>query len=330
MSGYPPEIEQAAAALRAGDLVAFATETVYGLGADAESASGVAQIYQRKGRPAGHPLIVHVATQGSACFWGSLGPAGHALAAAFWPGPLTLIATRDASVASFACGEEPTIGLRCPSHPVAQSLLQAFEENGGHGVAAPSANLFGGVSPTGAEHVRDDFGNGLNILDGGNSQIGLESTIVDVSREVTTILRPGAIGSAQINDVLAARGLHPLDRHQHQSGAPTPKVAGSLAAHYAPRTPMRLTASTRIDEQIRQLLLQGVSLAVCSANKPVGDVRHWEQAAPDPTRFGARIYALLREFDQLGVDQIVIESPPDETAWTAVLDRLQRAQTGSG
>lgn len=330
MGDVSSDVSQAVAALLAGELVAFATETVYGLGADAESEAGVAQIYQRKGRPAGHPLIVHVSSQSSACYWAKLGPAGNALAAAFWPGPLTIIASRHDAVASYACGVESTIGLRCPSHPLAQLLLQAFEADGGHGVAAPSANLFGAVSPTTAQHVRDDLGDDLLILDGGNSIIGLESTIVDVSGRSVRILRPGAIGSAQINDVLAARGLHPLDNQRHEPDATTPKVSGSLAAHYAPRTPMRLIAPDAIDNWVSQLRAQGFTVALCSVSKPATGVQHWEQAATDPARFGARIYALLREFDQLDVDQIVIETPPEHSNWAAVQDRLQRAQTGSG
>jgi len=282
MDSGSTDIEEAVAALRAGELVAFATETVYGLGADAESSNGIAQIFQRKGRPEDHPLIVHVASQSSACFWAKLGAAGNALAAAFWPGPLTLIATRDAAAAAYSCGQEPTIGLRCPSHPVAQALLQAFEAAGGHGVAAPSANLFGGVSPTRAQHVRDDFGDNLRILDGGD-----------------------------------------------RSDETTPTVAGSLAAHYAPRTPLRLVPTTAMGKHVRQLQAKGLQLAVCSAKKP-DDVEHWEQAASDPFQFGARIYALLREFDQLGIDQILIQTPPNQSNWAAVLDRLQRAQTGSG
>lgn len=321
-------IENAVHVLRGGGLVAFATETVYGLGADAESARGVASIYERKGRPADHPLIVHVASQASACYWANLGAVGCALAGAFWPGPLTLIALRNPSVARFACGKESTIGLRCPSHPLAQQLLHAFENSGGHGIAAPSANLFGRVSPTCAQHVREDFGEDLLVLDGGNAQIGLESTIVDISRGFASILRPGVIGPDQINDVLAARGLRLLDENRLPAQS-APKVSGSLAAHYAPRSPLTLTTSANLRASVAQLIANGRTVAVCSRDRPDGVV-HWEQAADNPVDYGQRLYAMLRAFDQLPIDQIVVESPPSTPAWSAVLDRLQRAQTGSG
>lgn len=322
------QIEQAVSQLRQGELVAFATETVYGLGADAESSRGVAQIYQRKGRPAGHPLIVHVASQASACFWIQWNVMGSALAGAFWPGPLTLIATRNNEAAGYACGDEVTVGLRCPSHPLAQTLLQAFEKNGGHGIAAPSANLFGGVSPTRASHVRDDFGDDLLILDGGDSQVGLESTIVDVSRGYATILRPGAVTALQINDALTARGLNPLDSTS-AGQTDTPKVAGSLAAHYAPKSALLLVSPTEVAVRVKQFAASGKSVAVCSATRPAGAM-HWEKASPDPTVFGQRLYALLREFDQMAIDQIVIEQPTNTEDWSAIHDRLGRAQTGSG
>ncbi|MGB7300635.1 MAG: L-threonylcarbamoyladenylate synthase [Burkholderiaceae bacterium] len=330
------DISFAVTLLRRGDVVAFATETVYGLGADAHSARGVQQIYDIKGRPAGHPLIIHVSNQAAACYWADLGAAGKVLADAFWPGPLTLIVPRRADVPAYACGDESTIGLRCPSHPLAHKLLAAFEYGGGRGIAAPSANRFGGVSPTSASHVRSDFGEVVPVLDGGPSDHGLESTIVDLSRGFVSILRPGSVTAAQVSEVLRARGLAAIDTEVNAQPSlrdktvRQPRVSGSLAAHYAPDTAIELLLPEQLKRRVVELSDSGRRYVVCSSSQPEPPGLHWEHASSDAAVFGFRLYAMLREFDQLGADVILIEAPPRSAQWDAVNDRLQRAQTGSG
>ena len=229
----PDSIERAADELIAGHLVAFPTETVYGLGADAANPEAVARIYQVKGRPRGHPLIVHVLDIDAACRWGVWSQSAERLARAFWPGPLTLILARRAQASAAACGGQPTIGLRAPAHPVSVALLRAFARRGGSAIAAPSANRFGRVSPTRAVHVLDDLGvDAPLVLDGGDCSVGLESTIVDLSRAAPALLRPGGLSRQAIEEVLGERLAEP-------DGA-APQVSGSLAAHYAPRTRLQL------------------------------------------------------------------------------------------
>ena len=196
-------ISEAAARLAAGEVIAFPTETVYGLGADASNPQAVAKVFALKGRPSDHPLIVHVASIEGLREWGrDAPPAAFALAESFWPGPLTLIVKRSPRVPDAVTGGQETVGLRCPSHPMAQELLLEFARVGSGAIAAPSANRFGHVSPTTADHVRDEFGAGLFILDGGACEVGLESTIVDLSRGAPVLLRPGAITRAQIAEVI--------------------------------------------------------------------------------------------------------------------------------
>ncbi len=231
-------IEDAAARLDAGELVAFPTETVYGLGADAQNPAAVARIYAAKGRPANHPVIVHLAPGSDPGYWVEALPAdAKKLIDAFWPGPLTLILKRATHIPDAVSGGQDSVGLRCPSHPVAQALLRAFDaRRGGHGgVAAPSANRFGHVSPTTAQHVRDEFGDAVHVLDGGPSDVGIESTILDLSRGFPALLRPGHVSPRQIADVL---GVAP--RLPDGSDATAPRASGTLKAHYAPRTPLAL------------------------------------------------------------------------------------------
>lgn len=334
------QVESAARELLAGGVVAFATETVYGLGANAEDARAVQAIYQLKGRPAGHPLIVHVSTLASARYWGRLGRVGEALASAFWPGPLTLIVLRHPAAPAYACGDEQTVGLRCPSHPLAQALLKAFEAQGGHGVAAPSANRFGGVSPTTAAHVRTDFGDRVTVLDGGPSAVGLESTIVDVSRGFATILRPGDISAGQINDVLLDSGLDTLREGPAHTCPDTgtesvdqprrPRVSGSMAAHYAPTATLELVAPAQLPARLTHWQNRGKRVACCVLTVNVTQADHVEQASADPAQYGRRLYAMLRGFDEDGIEVILIEQPPTGQQWAAINDRLGRAQTGSG
>ncbi|KDB07870.1 Sua5/YciO/YrdC/YwlC family protein, partial [Burkholderia sp. lig30] len=234
----PEQIDAAAALLDAGQLVAFPTETVYGLGGDAADPDAVARIYAAKGRPANHPVIVHLPPGGDPGYWvDSLPDDARKLIDAFWPGPLTLILKRAAHIPDAVSGGQDTVALRCPSHPVAQALLAAFSaRRGGHGgVAAPSANRFGHVSPTTAQHVRDEFGDTVHVLDGGPSEVGIESTILDLSRGFPALLRPGHVTPQQIADVL---GRAP--RLPDGSDATAPRASGTMKAHYAPRTPLVL------------------------------------------------------------------------------------------
>ncbi|HEX8954825.1 MAG TPA: L-threonylcarbamoyladenylate synthase, partial [Burkholderiaceae bacterium] len=243
-------IKVAARLLEAGSLVAFPTETVYGLGADAENPQAVAAIYAAKGRPSNHPVIVHLAPEADLSYWAAEIPEyAKKLVAAFWPGPLTLILKRAAHVPAAVSGGQDSIGLRCPSHPVAQALLREFKGGKG-GVAAPSANKFGHVSPTTAQHVRDEFHDELPcILDGGQSEVGIESTIVDLSRGGVALLRPGGIGAERIEAVLGVKPAAP--------DATAPRVSGALESHYAPATPVVVVQMDRLADAVVQLRAAG-------------------------------------------------------------------------
>jgi L-threonylcarbamoyladenylate synthase len=306
------EVRRAAEILRAGGLVAFPTETVYGLGADASSDKAMRRLYAAKRRPADHPVIVHFASAEAAFAWAREVPAAaRKLAARFWPGPLTLILKRSALARDFVTGGQDTIGLRVPSHPVAQALLKAF----GSGVAAPSANRFGRLSPTTAAHVRADLGGEVDlVLEGGASEIGIESTIVDLSRERPVLLRPGHIGARELEQALG-EVLAPAD-------AAAPRAPGTLERHYAPRTPARLVAPHALDAEIAA---RGAHVAVLAFSRPDERVDYWLRMPRDPAAYARRLYAALRELDGADCEQILIESPPEEPAWQAVRDRLLRA-----
>ena len=314
---------EAARALKAGEVVAFPTETVYGLGADARNAEAVAAIYRIKGRPPNHPLIVHLSGSSRALEWAQWSPQAQRLAEAFWPGPLTLILPRLADAPSYACGGQDSIGLRCPSHPVAQALLEAFEALGGNGVAAPSANRFGRVSPTSAEHVRTDLGDSVSwVLDGGSTAIGIESTISDLSRSQPALLRPGRIQPSAIEVVLGA----PLAAPDESA----PRVSGSLPSHYAPDTPVELIAAESFLFRLSVIADTGEPFVVWARRERPHTLAArlnliWFRAPDLPAEFEQTLYARLREFDQIGAERIVIERPPTESEWFAVLDRLQRA-----
>ncbi len=240
-------VEQAAVALAAGELVAFPTETVYGLGARADDDAAVAKIFKAKGRPADHPLIVHVADAAAARrFAASVSPLAERLMAGLWPGPLTVIVPRAASMAAAAAGGQPTIGLRCPSHPVAQALLKRCAALGVQGVAAPSANRFGRVSPTTAAHVESEFDGRVTVLDGGACQVGIESSIVDCSRDFAVLLRPGVLTRAQIE---AVAGMRLRDRD-----ADAPRASGTLEAHYAPSATLRLMSAPQLAQALEESL----------------------------------------------------------------------------
>ena len=250
-------IAEAARRIHAGELVAFPTETVYGLGADASSDAAVAKIFAAKGRPADHPLIVHLAGASQVNdYASSVPPFAARLMQAFWPGPLTVILPRLPGVATAAAGGQASIGLRCPAHPVAQALLRSFQGGSG-GIAAPSANRFGHVSPTTAAHVREEFdGSPLVrcVLDGGQSVVGIESTILDLTRGRPVLLRPGHVGSLQIAEVL---GVVPA-----QPDAAAPRASGNLASHYAPQTPVAIVDDQKLAEVLARLGAGGWRVAL--------------------------------------------------------------------
>jgi len=325
------EIAQAAAILEAGGLVAFPTETVYGLGADAENPDAVAAIYAAKGRPSDHPVIVHLAPEADIGYWASdIAPQARQLIAAFWPGPLTLILRRAPGIPAAVSGGQDTVGLRCPSHPVAQALLRAFKGGRG-GIAAPSANKFGHVSPTTAAHVREEFGlveaahapAAIAVLDGGQSEVGIESTIVDLSRMASVgpvLLRPGQISAARIAEVI---GLMPA-----AIDARAPRASGTLDAHYAPHTPVALLAGAALASTLQDLHAAGrsVALAHLQALPAISPCVRSAIAMPSAVdAYAHDLYAALRQLDGAGADLIVFETPPADSHWQGVNDRLRRA-----
>lgn len=340
----PDAIEQAARRIVAGGLVALPTETVYGLGARADDAEAVARIFAAKGRPSDHPLIVHVPNGAAALhFVSAFPPVAQRLCAALWPGPLTVIVPRDPDVATAAAGGQDTIGLRCPSHPVARQLLEACANLDVLGVAAPSANRFGRISPTQAAHVVDEFqdaGEGLDevwVLDGGPCEVGIESTIVDCSREQPVLLRPGRLTLAEIE---AAAGQPVLWSSPEAPDPAAPKAPGTLASHYAPRARLRLMADTQLDAALDVLEPELLAAALREPGHPpkvaVYSRSLWARRAPskgvvhrsmpgDAATAAHDLFADLRELDALGVELIWVETPPEDAAWDGVRDRLRRA-----
>ncbi|MDK6078468.1 L-threonylcarbamoyladenylate synthase [Massilia varians] len=324
-------IEAAARALEQGALVAFPTETVYGLGADAENPAAVAAIYAAKGRPQDHPVIVHLAPGAPLDYWAASIPhEARALADAFWPGPLTMILKRAPNIPDAVSGGQDTVGLRCPSHPVAIALLRAFKGGKG-GVAAPSANKFGAVSPTLAQHVRDEFGQDGSVsmvLDGGASMVGIESTIVDLSRLAThgpVLLRPGHISAEAIAAVIDQLPSAPVAR----SADPTaPRASGTLESHYAPHTPVAMQDSATLRQTLLELAAAGRKVALIHySDMPPTHAALRLPATPDG--FAHALYAALRAMDGQGADLILVEAPPQGGAWLGVNDRLRRAAHGS-
>lgn len=309
--------------LRSGELVGIPTETVYGLAADAANAEAVARIFALKGRPNDHPVIVHIAGSAQLADWAvDIPAAAYALADAFWPGPLTLILKRKPGVSDAVTGGQDTVGLRAPAHPLTQTLLQRF----GGGLAAPSANQFGHVSPTTAAHVRAEFGDKLAlVLDGGPCLIGVESTIVGLTGETATLLRPGGIAGEAIEALLG----QPLRHHQDAASAKV-RVSGLLDSHYAPRTPL-LTGSyaalCAVLSEAGAERAQRTALVLLSKHDgtPVaGLTRNMPEGAEDYARL---LYATLRELDDGRFDTLLLELPPETPDWLAVNDRLRRAAT---
>lgn len=314
-------LARAAGQLAAGELVGFPTETVYGLGARADDDAAVAGIFAAKGRPADHPLIVHVASLAAAnSFAKQISPAAHRLMAAFWPGPLTLIVPRQPGRGTAAAAGQDSIGLRMPAHPVARALLQAAAQLGVAGVAAPSANRFGRVSPTHAAHVAQEFGDRLTVLDGGPCQVGIESAIVDCTRRHAALLRPGQLSAAQIEAVLGAPLAAP--------DAASPRASGTLVSHYAPTAPLRLFSGRLIVAPGQAGLLLGVysQVAPAAASGPAAQQLWLHRRMPDSAAAVAHeLFAVLRDFDAAGVSAVWVERPPPGPDWDGVRDRLQRA-----
>ena len=316
-----PEVDIAAAArlLAQAELVAFPTETVYGLGADASNARAVAKIFALKGRPADHPLIVHVrSSRYLARYAEDVPDAALRLAQRFWPGPLTMILRRSRDVIPEVTGGQDTVGLRVPSHPAAQALLAQLETVKGRpsGIAGPSANRFGHVSPTTAAHVRDEFGDALAVIDGGACRVGLESTIVDVSRGHAVLLRPGGISRAELEAVLGA----PL----RERDAAAPRASGTLDAHYAPRAPLCVVGLGELSPPARES-----AVLAFAPPAPEHPTSQWIVAPSDPAAYGHDLYANLRRLDASGARRILVEAPPRDAAWEAVNDRLARAAAGA-
>ena len=314
-------LQGAVETLQSGGLVAFPTETVYGLGADAENSTAVARIFATKGRPADHPLIVHLANLDQITRWArDIPPAAWRLARRYWPGPLTLILHRTGRVPGIVTGGQDTVGLRVPDHPLALALLEAF----GGGIAAPSANRFGRVSPTTAAHVREELGDALDrILDGGPCRVGIESTILDLSGHQPRLLRPGTITLAEIEAVLQ----QPIA----QPGNDAPRAPGTLRAHYAPNTPLRLVPITDLEAEACWRLAQGQRIAVLSLSAILLPEVCLQQGMPiQPSGWARELYARLRALDTLCLDCILIEDPPSSADWQAVRDRLERAASAQG
>ena len=328
----PASIAAAARALRSGALLGLPTETVYGLAADADNDAAVAQIFAAKGRPSDHPLIVHVADASAIAHFASAVPVfAQALVDAFWPGPLTLILPRRPDRARAATGGQDSVGLRCPAHPVAHAVLQACAQGGSaldgapvRGVAAPSANRFGRVSPTTAAHVQAELGDALLVLDGGPCAVGIESTIVDCTRGVPVLLRPGAITRAQIE---AACGLRLLSKEELP--AHTPRASGTLLAHYAPNAKVRLMDARALQAGLDLLGQDAAHLAVY-ARTPLRKTKgahgvQLRRMPGDAQAAAAELFAVLRELDDQGMRLIWVETPPEAPDWEGVRDRLQRA-----
>ncbi len=342
-------INEAVQTLRDGGLVAFPTETVYGLGADAKNAEAIKKIFVAKGRPSNHPLIVHLAAPDRfdqtqvdwvpilATWARDVSEEALKLINTFWPGPLTLVFKKDKSVLTDLTGGQDTVAIRAPAHPIAQELLRKFKG----GVVAPSANRFGKVSPTSASDVRHEFEGMLDlmILDGGDCEVGIESTIIDLSSgDKAILLRPGAITPSEIFAKTGVKVYLPGDVKANELTEGLPKVSGSLKAHYAPTTPLRLYAPGRVLDALSEFpdIKSRVAVAVWDSESSLSEdghpSAHFEEVEvpSDSSAFASRLYRSLRDLDQQGWDLILFPEPPAGEEWDGVRDRLQRACFGSG
>jgi len=324
----PSSIAAAAQALQHGELLGLPTETVYGLAADAGNDQAVAKIFEAKGRPTNHPLIVHVASaQEVARFASAVPDFAQRLMDAFWPGPLTLILPRRPEVAAAAAGGQNSVGVRCPSHATAHAVLQAAQALGVYGVAAPSANLFGRVSPTTAAHVAGEFGDGLLIIDGGACEVGIESTIVDCTRGTPVLLRPGVLTPQQLSEACGATVITP-----NTPDADAPRASGTLESHYAPSAKVQLMSAADLQKAMEGHAQAHLTVAVWARSPlqvPATNARQFK-CQPMPTSAqdcAHQLFAQLRSFDAQGVAQIWVETPPLTPEWDGVRDRLTRAAT---
>ena len=317
-------VEQAAAHIRDGFLVAFPTETVYGLGADASNDAAVAKIFAAKGRPADHPLIVHIASSAQVNDYAShVPPFAQALINAFWPGPLTVILPRKPGVATAAAGGQSSIGLRCPAHPLALEFLNACKALGVLGVAGPSANKFGRVSPTSAQHVRQEFGDTLMVLDGGPCSVGIESSIVDCTRSAPVLLRPGVLTKEQLSAACGQPVLSADDLIDDQA----PRAPGTLESHYAPNATVRLMDAKAIQTALDLLGAEAAHIAIYARSivRIKSSKVLYRRMPDDALATAEQLFAVLRDFDAQAVKLIWIEPVPEATEWDGVRDRLARA-----
>jgi len=314
------EIEKAVETLREGGLVVFPTETVYGLGANASNPAAVRKIFEVKGRPQNHPVIVHLDNQRYLHRWvSSVPPVAERLAAIFWPGPLTLILPKGENVNDVVTGGQDSIGVRIPSHPMAQQLLTAF----GGGIAAPSANRYGRLSPTKPEHVRDELGDAVQVLlDGGDATIGLESTIVSCLDNEVRLLRPGFITRSQIQQVAGELTV----------GGEAPRAPGDRVQHYAPSTPLEIVPWDDLESRAGEILAREEKVAVLAMRPPLHTRRYmtWINAGKKPDAYAHNLYNNLRTLDRAQCVRILVQELPQDERWAAILDRLQRASGGLG
>ncbi len=334
-------VEQGAQLIFAGQLLAFPTETVYGLGANATDDSAVAKVFAAKGRPSDHPLIVHVINaQAALAFAAEIPDYAQRLMDAFWPGPLTVILPRKSGVAAACAGGQDSIGVRCPAHPMARSLLLECAKLSVLGVAAPSANKFGKVSPTTAAHVIAEFGRDMPVLDGGACEVGIESTIIDCTRGAPVQLRPGVLTAMQLETAMGRKLLLNSEHSTQELKAPightgpetsvqkaAPRASGTLAAHYAPRAALRLMDANALQTALDLLGSEGKSIAIYARSplKPRSSHIVVRRMPPDAIATAQQLFAVLRDFDAQNVRLIWVETVPTDAAWDGVRDRLQRA-----
>ncbi|MGH8266257.1 MAG: L-threonylcarbamoyladenylate synthase [Steroidobacteraceae bacterium] len=311
------EIETAVQALRDGELVAFPTETVYGLGANAQNPAAVRKIFAAKGRPETHPVIVHLDSPRFLHRWvREVPPGATRLAESFWPGPLTMVMPRAPNVHDVVTGGQDTVAIRVPAHPMAQQLLTAF----GGGIAAPSANRFGRLSPTRAEHVREELGDSVRvILDGGECQVGLESTIVSFEGASVRLLRPGGVPAAQLREVVGEVLIG--------AALESPRVPGATPTHYAPLTPMTIVPAGEVDAQADAASSGGRRIAVLAQRLPLRSHKYvtWINAGRRPESYGRDLYTNLRTLDKAGCQRILVQGVPESEPWDAIRDRLLHA-----
>lgn len=319
------QVYAAARCLKVGGVVAFPTETVYGLGAEVANATAVRRIFTIKQRPINHPLIVHIGDLSQLTYWAQAIPkSAWILARRFWPGPLTLILQRNKNVPDYVTGGQSTVGIRIPAHPVALALLNAIGSN--KAIAAPSANLYGKISPTSAVHVATILDKKVDmILEGGDCEIGLESTIVGFDRETVSVLRPGGISLSALEWALNKPVI--LAKNEKRSV----RVSGSSSSHYSPTTPLELYPATELYPAALKLAAQNLHVVVISWSNhhptQFGNPRIQHISMPaDPVNYGKQLYATLHQHDQAGFDHILMETPPAQPEWLAITDRLQRAR----